>query len=177
MGIMEESTIKLKLSPPNTYDAVVLGGTFDRLHDGHRLFLKASAELARNRIIVGVCDDPMLTNKQFAYLIQPVEERMRNVENFIKSIKSELAVQVEPIIDPYGPSVVDTNLEAIVVSKETVPGALSANKKRAEKGFPLLKIEVVDLLSGGSCGDKLSSTMLRRLEAENAQKQEVAYNT
>lgn len=32
-----------KLSPPNTYGAVVLGGPFDRLHNGHRYFLKVSS--------------------------------------------------------------------------------------------------------------------------------------
>ncbi|KAM0039065.1 putative pantetheine-phosphate adenylyltransferase [Helianthus debilis subsp. tardiflorus] len=52
------------ISLPNSYGSVVLGGTFDRLHDGHRLFLKAAAELARDRIVVGVCDGPMISKKQ-----------------------------------------------------------------------------------------------------------------
>ncbi|KAG8474617.1 hypothetical protein CXB51_031222 [Gossypium anomalum] len=157
----QSTLVNPQLSPPNSYGAVVLGGTFDRLHDGHRLFLRSAAEIARDRIV-------------FAELIQPIEERMHNVENYIKSIKPKLVVQVEPITDPYGPSIIDEHLEAILVSKETLPGGVSVNKKRAERGLSQLKIEVVDLVSEGCTGGKLSSTTLRKLEAEKAKNQESA---
>ncbi|GMH06327.1 hypothetical protein Nepgr_008167 [Nepenthes gracilis] len=134
MAVIDGSGSNSELSASNSYGAVVLGGTFDRLHDGHRLFLKAAADLARDRIIVGVCDGPMLTNKQFAELIQPIEKGYAKWKS--------------------------------TSSKETLPGGLSVNRKRTEKGLSQLKIEVVDLVSEEMSGEKLSSTTLRKLEFE-----------
>ncbi|KAL0449923.1 UNVERIFIED_CONTAM: syntaxin [Sesamum latifolium] len=110
-GLGENSGPNSSLSPPNSYGAVVLGGTFDRLHDGHRQFLKAAAALARDRVLVGVCDGPMLTKKQYSSLIEPIDQRNKNVQDYIK-------------------------------------------------------LEVVDLVPEESGKEKLSSTALRRLEAE-----------
>jgi len=146
---------------PNKYSAVVLGGTFDRLHPGHHVLLKAAAELARERVVVGISTGPMLANKEYAHLIQPLDVRRQAVEIFIKSVKPELKVETEPITDPYGPSIVDPALEAIVVSKETIKGGEAVNKKRAERGLSQLQVEVVDLVLEHGNSEKISSTMLR----------------
>lgn len=65
------STLKLKSEGPESlldesepkYNSVVLGGTFDRLHVGHKILLSEAALRAHKRLVVGVTDVNMITSE------------------------------------------------------------------------------------------------------------------
>lgn len=62
---------------PLRYERVAVGGTFDRLHAGHRLLLAATAALSSRYVFVGVTSDALLANKRAAHLLQTYEARRR----------------------------------------------------------------------------------------------------
>ncbi|KAF8249676.1 hypothetical protein K440DRAFT_621126 [Wilcoxina mikolae CBS 423.85] len=77
-----------------------------------------------------------------------------------------LLVQISVLSDPFGPTITEEGVTALVVTKETESGGAAVNKKREEKGWNPLEVGVVDLLMDG--GEKLSSTELRRRAGEAA---------
>lgn len=57
-------------SPENfgdTFGAVVVAGTFDRLHSGHKELLRRAAEVVQlnGEIVVGVTTENLLQNKEY----------------------------------------------------------------------------------------------------------------
>ena len=74
------------------------------------------------------------------------------VEDYLSSVKPSLRYDLPPINDPYGPSVVDPNLQAIIVSEEPVSGGDACSEKRQENGLNSLVVVPIALVDGG--GDK-----------------------
>lgn len=60
MNNMENNVQNIK-----TYKNVVLGGTFDRLHNGHKILLSEAALRCTERLTVGVTDTNMITGNKF----------------------------------------------------------------------------------------------------------------
>lgn len=115
------------------YNSVALGGTFDCIHNGHRLLLAHSAAIATRRVLVGVTDGPLLVKKTLMELIRPVSERISEIEGLLQDMKPDLHLDVVPITDVYGPTAWDGDLECLVVTPETVGGGDKINKERAIK--------------------------------------------
>ncbi|XP_034564462.1 bifunctional coenzyme A synthase [Notolabrus celidotus] len=154
-----------KAEPMETYSDVVVGGTFDRLHGAHKTLLNISCLLANRRFLIGVCDQAMLKRKVLKELVQPYTQRVERLNEFLQDIRPSLQVEIVPLDDPYGVSVVDPLLQCIVVSEETRKGGEAVNKKRIENGLPALVLHEIQLLKDAHHTDmeeeKISSSSLR----------------
>ena len=154
-----------------------MGGTFDRLHAGHRLLLAAAALVTDTRsgtLYVGVTGEALLANKSDKNKIQPYETRARNARRFLESVlarpgfgDAKMRVEIGPLDDapPLASTVQD--MCALVVSHETLAGAAAVNAQREARGFLPLKIVAVGVVGGVGDDDearqrsKLSSSALR----------------
>ncbi|KAK7863893.1 hypothetical protein R5R35_007225 [Gryllus longicercus] len=128
------------------YDNVVLGGTFDRLHSGHKILLSEALLHCSKRLTVGVTDLNMLKSKKLWELIEPCEKRISDVHDFLADVDCELQYNIVPISDPFGPTKEDPNLQMIVVSSETFRGGQKVNELREQKGLSVLDILKIDML-------------------------------
>ncbi|XP_029312069.1 LOW QUALITY PROTEIN: bifunctional coenzyme A synthase [Cottoperca gobio] len=148
-----------------TYSDVVVGGTFDRLHGAHKTLLNISCLLANRRFLIGICDEAMLNKKVLKELVEPYSLRAQRLQEFLQDIKPSLQVQIVPLDDPYGVSVVDPLLQCIVVSEETRRGGEAVNRKRIENGLPALILHEIQLLKDAhhteTEEEKISSSSLR----------------
>lgn len=129
-----------------TFKNVVLGGTFDRIHAGHKVLLSQAALLAEERLVVGVTDENMIKSKKLWELILPTERRISDVRAFLEDIDSTLQYEVVPISDPFGPTATDPNMDLIVVSTETARGGAKVNELRAKNGLNQLQVYTINLL-------------------------------
>ncbi|MCJ1417178.1 hypothetical protein MMC32_003517 [Xylographa parallela] len=152
-------------------------------------------------LTIGITGDALLKNKKYPEFLESWEERQQAVCEFLAAIISyekpqqasypserysnegpngkaihhkfanHLTIKCVEISDPYGPTVTDKTITALIVSGETRSGGKAVNEKRREKGWPELEVFEVDVLDAGSLDetasqegfqDKISSTEIRK---------------
>lgn len=120
-----------RLPPPSTlsyklgqFPVVAIGGTFDHLHAGHKLMLSVAVMLTGSRLVVGLTDEgDMLARKQYKQRIESWEERKAKILLFIGDFAGpNFDVIIVKLMDPFGPTITDVDIDALVVSHETISG-------------------------------------------------------
>ncbi|KAI6099912.1 hypothetical protein EDD16DRAFT_1657636 [Pisolithus croceorrhizus] len=163
---------------PPLYPVAILGGTFDHLHAGHKILLSMGAWISERKLIIGVTDDIMLQKKLHKDLLESFGVRVEKIRAFLQLFRPDLEYQFAAITDVYGPTGWDPDIQALVVSKETLSGAAAIAKERARKSLPALQAFVIDVISPDSekldhedaellRQTKISSTLIREWIAKN----------
>ncbi|CDO95464.1 unnamed protein product [Kluyveromyces dobzhanskii CBS 2104] len=148
----------------NYYRVSAVGGTFDHIHDGHKILLSVASFVTNEKLIIGLTDQELLANKKHKALLEPFNVRSKNVEGFIKLLKPMLKLEIIAIRDVCGPTGSVPDIQALVVSRETMSGGNIVNRTRVERGLSELDIVVVNVLGGreeDGWKEKMSSTELR----------------
>jgi pantetheine-phosphate adenylyltransferase len=137
----------------NQYRKVAVGGTFDKFHEGHRMLLEKAFYIGEI-VVIGVTSDEFGSKKG---KIEPCSIRMSNLASLLKNKSNYTLARLE---DPYGTTLDDAKLEAIVVSPETAPTAHKINKIRRERGLNPLDIVTISMVMAQD-GEPISSTRIR----------------
>ncbi len=140
------------------YSTVATGGTFDHIHRGHAALLSKSFELGDN-VVIGVTSDAF-ASREGKSPDQPYQDRVQALRSLIRSEFPGRKYVIAKLEDYFGPGIASPAVEAIVVSRETAARVPIANALRGKKGYPPLKVEVVDYVLARD--DKpISSTRIR----------------
>ena len=154
-----------------------------------------SLDAGSRLITIGITGADQLKNKKYAEFLQSWSERQNAAHSFLRGIMcfeppgkeneeteeynnpgpnghvvevklaDELTIRYTEIWDPFGPTITDPNVTALVLSEETRKGGQAVNEKRKEIGFQPLDIFEVDILDAEDEDDK------NQEQADNVDKQ------
>jgi len=134
------------------FSKIVVGGTFDGLHEGHRSVLRTAFENGKS-VVIGLTSDDFAARFR-ARKVSSYGERKRKLDGFAGQFGR--GYSVFEINDSYGIATIDPAIDCIVVSEETLLRAEEINTIRFKKNLPKLTIIVVPLVLDGD-GKPVSS--------------------
>lgn len=141
---------------------IALGGTFDRFHKGHRQFLKHALQISK-KVTIGITSEEFAKKIHGSLNLQIFKERKNAVLNFLKQRSLLQRINIVILKDLFGPTTTDASLEALVVTRNTLKGAIGVNRVRRHNGLTPLKLVIFPLVKTED-GKGISSQRIREGE-------------
>jgi cytidyltransferase-like protein len=146
--------------PKKRFRVVAMGGTFDVLHRGHRRLLKQAFTIGR-RVMIGITSDEFARTLHKPHRFDAYAKRKSDVERLLSRWGVLSRAEIVPLKDRYGPTVRESKIQALVVSRRTLQTAYEINARRRARGLKPLIIDPIDLIMAED-NRPISSTRIRR---------------
>jgi pantetheine-phosphate adenylyltransferase len=145
------------------FQLVALGGTFDILHKGHFALLQKGFSIS-SKVIIGLTSDELATKKG-KNLLHGYFERYNTLESMIKKNFPNSQFEISKLDNDFGPAVLEKEVEALVVSEETVGKGQILNKLRHERQLPPVEIVSVTMVLATD-GKRISTSRIKNSEID-----------
>ena len=146
------------------FGTVLVGGTFDEFHKGHRALIMKAFEVGE-RVMIGLSSDQLARELRKNHEIATYEERLSELRNFLRRQRVFDRAKIVPLDTPFGITLSTTIAEALVLSKETEPVGITINGKREASGLKPLALVVIDMIPAEDYVP-ISSTRIRHGEID-----------
>lgn len=141
------------------FKQLVLAGTFDHLHLGHKKFIKTSLKKTKMAFL-GLTTSWINKNKDYSSSLQSYKTRQSDLYSFLTDNNLANKTKLFALDDPFGLSISNPKLEAIAATNESLTGVKLVNKKRKVNGLKPLPIILTDLIKA-SDNQRISSSRIR----------------
>jgi len=155
---------------------VVVGGTFDIFHEGHKAFLRKAFALVEEdkssslpfavarvgEVTIGLTSNTLAKNTK-KRRVKDFKYRKKELEDFIKK-EFKVKPKIVKIEDKFGPTLKE-DFDYIVVSPITYPTAALINRKRQKRNKKPIKIVKIEFVLAED-GKPISSTKILKGEID-----------
>jgi pantetheine-phosphate adenylyltransferase len=127
------------------YRKVAVGGTFDKFHKGHEALIDKAFELGE-MVLIGLTTNKMLKCHTKLFPTAPYYTRKKALINYLENKGVKSAYQILPLDHPFGVTLSDSEIDALVISPETTNRAKEINTLRRERGLKPVILIIIDLV-------------------------------
>ena len=145
------------------FKTVALGGTFDIVHKGHLALLEKGFSIS-SKVIIGLTSDE-LAMKKGKKLLHDYPQRLESLKSVLNKNFPNSDYEISKLDNDFGPAVLNNEVEALVISEETVAQGEVLNKLRSQRHlFPVTVVSVPMVLAKD--GKRLSTTRIKNSEID-----------